>query len=144
MTRDILHGIEIKAEPKTVYDTVATKAGLAAFWTADVEGDQAVGAELSFGFPEAPMRAPITVAHLQAPSEVQWECRPGFPYWDGTRVSWSMAPGEGGTKVVFRHAGFSEDQTEFDFGSVSLTWALIVDRLKAVVEGGGRPSPFFP
>jgi len=30
---------------------------------------------------------------------------------------------------------------EYDFGSVSLTWALIVARLKDVVEGGGAPNP---
>lgn len=144
MTRDIAHGIEIDAEMKSVYDTVATKSGLAAFWTSDVNGDEAEGAELSFGFREAPMRAPVSVVRLASPSEIVWECRSGFPYWDGTRVSWSFATGETGTRVVFRHDGFSEEQPEYDFGSVSLTWALIVARLKEVVEDGGTPSPFFP
>ena len=35
MARDIVHSIEIHADPKMVYDTVATRSGLAAFWTAD-------------------------------------------------------------------------------------------------------------
>jgi uncharacterized protein YndB with AHSA1/START domain len=50
MARDIIHAIEIHADPKTVFDTVATRAGLAAFWTPDVEGDDAQGGELTFGF----------------------------------------------------------------------------------------------
>jgi len=29
MARDIIHGIEIHAEPKVVYDTIATRSGLA-------------------------------------------------------------------------------------------------------------------
>ena len=41
MSRDIVHGIEIHAEPKSVFDTIATRFGLAAFWTPDVQGDEA-------------------------------------------------------------------------------------------------------
>jgi len=141
MNRDIVHGIEIHGEPKTVYDTIATRSGLAAFWTPDVQGDEAQGGELTFGFSEAPVRLPIRVARLDPPAEIAWDCPGGFPFWEGTKVSWSLQPSEHGTKVVFRHTGFSEDQSEYDFGSISLTWALIVARLKEVVESGGAPNP---
>ena len=46
MTRDIVHGIEIHNEPKAVFDTIATRSGLAAFWTPDVQGDDSEGGEL--------------------------------------------------------------------------------------------------
>ena len=52
-----------------------------------------------------------------------------------------MEPSEHGTKVVFRHAGFPDDEPDDEFGSVSRTWALIVERLKEVVESGGVPNP---
>ena len=52
-----------------------------------------------------------------------------------------MQPSEHGTKVVFRHAGFPDDEPDYEFGSVSRTWALIVERLKEVVESGGVPNP---
>jgi hypothetical protein len=42
---------------------------------------------------------------------------------------------------VFRHDGFPDAQPEYDFGSISLTWAQIVTRLKDVVESGGTPHP---
>jgi uncharacterized protein YndB with AHSA1/START domain len=141
MSRDIVHGIEIHAEPKAVYDTIATRSGLAAFWTPDVQGDDGVDGELTFGFSGAPVRLPIRVAGLEPGTEIRWRCPGGFPYWEGTSVTWSLQPSEHGTKVVFRHAGFSDGQAEYDFGSVSLTWALIVARLKEVVESGGRPNP---
>ncbi len=141
MSRDIVHAIEIHAEPKTVYDTIATRSGLAAFWTPDVQGDENLGGELSFGFPGAPMRMPMHVARLDPPNEVAWDCPGGYPYWEGTKVSWSARPSEHGTKVVFRHTGFPDDEPDDEFGSVSLTWALIVSRLKEVVESGGVPNP---
>jgi hypothetical protein len=56
-------------------------------------------------------------------------------------VTLSLKPNEHVTKVVFRHAGFPDNEPEFDFGSVSLTWALIVTRLKEVVEAGRRLDP---
>lgn len=143
MTRDIVHAVEIHTEPKTVFDTIATKSGLAAFWTSDVEGDGSEGGWLSFGFAEAPMRMPIGVTRLDPPSEIVWDCPAGHPFWEGTEVSWSIATSEDGTKVVFRHTGFPDEQPEYDFGSVSLTWASIVARLKEVAESGGTPNPFF-
>ena len=141
MSRDIVHGIEIHAEPKAVFDTVATRSGLAAFWTPDVQGDEAQGGELTFGFSEAPVRLPIRVARVEPPTEIAWDCPGGFPFWQGSSVSWSLEPSEHGTKVVFRHTGLPDDQPEYDFGSISLTWALIVARLKEVVESGGAPNP---
>ena len=141
MARDIVHGIEIHADPKSVFDTIATRSGLASFWTPDVGGKDAEGGELSFGFSGAPVRLPIRVARLDAPKEISWECLGGFPLWKGTTVTWSIEPSEHGAKVVFRHRGFPDAQPEYDFGSINLTWGQTVARLKEVVEAGGAPNP---
>ncbi len=141
MTRGIVHGIEIHADPKAVFDTIATRSGLAAFWTPEVEGDVVEGGELIFGFAGAPARLPIRVSRLDPPREVAWECPGGFPFWEGTTVTWSIEPSEHGAKLVFQHTGFPDAQPEYDFGSVSLTWAQIVARLKEIVESGGAPNP---
>lgn len=58
MTSDIVLGMEIHADPKAVFDTIATRSGLAAFWTPDVKGEEAEGGELTFGFSGAPARLP--------------------------------------------------------------------------------------
>jgi uncharacterized protein YndB with AHSA1/START domain len=141
MSRDIVHGIEIHADPKAVFDTIATRSGLAAFWTPDVQGDDHEGGELSFGFSGAPMRLPVRVSRLDPPREIAWDCPGGFPFWEGTTVRWSIEPSEHGAKVVFRHDGFPDVQPEYDFGSIATTWGQIVTKLKEVVESGGTPNP---
>src|SRR5439155_20260712 len=114
---------------------------LAAFWTPDVQGDDTQGGELSFGFSGSPVRLPIRVNRLDPPREVAWDCPGGFPHWEGTSVAWSVQPSKHGSKVIFRHLGFPDEQPEYDFGSINLTWAQIVARLKEVVEAGGAPNP---
>jgi hypothetical protein len=92
MTRDIIHGIEIHAEPKAVFDTIATRSGLSAFWTPDVQGEDSEGGELSFGFSGSPARLPIRVTRLDPPRTIEWGCPVGYPFWEGTRVEWSIDP----------------------------------------------------
>lgn len=141
MTRDIVQAIEVHAEPKSVFDTVATRSGLAAFWTSDVEGNEEEGGELSFGFEHAPSRLPMEMTTIDPPGAIAWTCTGDWPFWNDTTVEWTFEQTEHGTKVVLRHVGITNDMPEFDFGSVSLTWALVVARLKDVVEGGGTPNP---
>ena len=140
MTRDVLLAIEVEAEPKVVFDTIADPDGLATFWTPDVRREDGDGRELSFGFEAAPTRLPASVTAAETPSSIAWAFGGDWPSWPGTAASWSLERTERGTKVVFRH-GFPDTMPEFDFGSVTLTWALVVARLKGVVESGGAADP---
>lgn len=140
MARDIVLGIEVHAEPKAVFDTVATRSGLASFWTSDVEGDDNEGGELTFGFPQAPARLPLGVARLSAPDAIDWSSDGQWPFWGGTTIAWSFAASEHGTKVTFQHLGFADEMPDYDFGSIALTWAMVTSRLKEVVESGS-PNP---
>jgi len=141
MARDVLLAIEIHKEPKVVFDTVTSAEGLASFWTSDVESVGGSGGRLTFGFPSAPTRLPVTVTHADAPSAVGWSFGGDWPFWDGTTGGWSFEPSEHGTKVTFRHDGFADEMPEFDAGSIALTWALVVNRLKQVVESDGASKP---
>ncbi|MEX2422025.1 MAG: SRPBCC domain-containing protein [Actinomycetota bacterium] len=140
MSRDVVLAIEIEAGPKAIFDTLAGPEGLATFWTPDVRSEDDDGRELSFGFEASPTRLPATVTDVAAPSAIAWTFGGDWPAWPGTTASWSLEPGEKGTKVVFRH-GFQDSMPEFDFGSVVLTWALVVARLKSVVESAGVADP---
>jgi hypothetical protein len=106
-----------------------------------VQGDDAEWGELSFGFGGSPARLPMRIARREAPQKVAWDCPGGFPFWEGTTVTWSIEPSEHGAKVLFRHTGFSDEQPEYDFGSIATTWGQIIVRLKEVVESGGAPNP---
>ena len=141
MTREIVLGVEIAKEPKIVFETMATRDGLASFWTPDVQGDDTVGGELTFGFGPAPTRLPMQVERLEQPSEVAWRSTGGWPFWGGTDVSWAIEQTDDGSKVLFRHTGWADEMPDFDFGSVSLVWATVVSHLKQVVESGGTANP---
>lgn len=135
MGKDIVHAIEVHQPPQVVYDLIATKAGLARFWTPAVSGEETLGGELRFGFAAAPAPLPMTVTKLESGSLVTWHCPGGYPFWQNTRVEWALQASEHRTKLVFRHLDFPTDQPEYEFGSVSLTWATIIVRLKEIAEG---------
>jgi uncharacterized protein YndB with AHSA1/START domain len=139
MSRTIVMATEIQRGPKLVYETIATRAGLTTFWTPDVQGDES--GELTFGFAQAPTRLPMNVTRLDEPSEISWHCTGDWPFWGDTDVTWSITAGEEGTQVLFRHGGFGDEMPDVAFGSVSLTWGLVVARLKEVVEADGAPNP---
>jgi len=140
MAREIVLGIEIEAEPKVVFDRVATASGIASFWTPDVEGNDD---ELSIGFSQAPSRLPARVARAESPSAIEWAFGGDWPFWAGSTGSWSFEPVELGTRVLFRHLDYGEGMPDFEFGSVALTWALVLGKLKQVVETG-NPDPALP
>lgn len=141
MVRQMVLAIEIETDPKAIYDAIATRSGLASFWTSDVLGDEGEGEELTFGFPGAPSRLPMQVMRLQEPSAVEWRSGGDWPFWDGTVVQWSLGSGDTGTNVILQHAGWAEETPDFAFGSVALTWGMVLGRLKQVLESGGKPDP---
>jgi uncharacterized protein YndB with AHSA1/START domain len=137
MSRDILLGVEIDAEAQRVYEAITTKEGLSSFWTSDSVAEPEVGSEARFGFAGAPVPLRMRVDALEPNAEVAWACLGEFPHWSDTRVTWSLSQGEhAATRVFFRHAGFPDEQPEYEFASVSYTWAIVLERLKELAEKG--------
>jgi uncharacterized protein YndB with AHSA1/START domain len=141
MARDIVLAVEIAKEPKAVFDTVATREGIAAFWTPDVQGDAAEGGELSLGFGTARSRLPLRVRRAAAPQEIEWAAGGDWPFWSGSRIAWSFEPSEASTKVILRHLDYGEGMPDDEFGSVAFTWATVLGRLKSVAESDGTLDP---
>ncbi len=138
MTRDILLGIEIHADPATVFDPITTKDGLSSFWTSDTVAEPAVGSEARFGFPGAPVPLRMRVDELDRPTEVRWTCLGDFPFWEGTTVTWKLGPEpeHGGTRLLFTQTGFPDEQPDWDHATIVHTWAAILERLKQLAETG--------
>jgi len=61
---DIRHRVGIAAPQHRVYEMLATKAGLAKFWTSQVEGDSEVGGQLRFFFGKPEPSAVMEVVEL--------------------------------------------------------------------------------
>jgi uncharacterized protein YndB with AHSA1/START domain len=137
MGREILLGVEAHAGAPTILDAVTTKEGLSSFWTSDSIAEPALGTEARFGFQDAPVPLRMRVDRIE-PNEVTWTCLGDFPFWEGTTVTWSLSPEEehGGTRVLFRHVGFADEQPEWEFASIAFTWGGILGRLKMLAETG--------
>lgn len=137
MSREILLGIEVHGDRAALTGALTTSQGLAAFWTSDSTAEPIVGSEARFGFQGAPMPLRFTVDAIDNDA-ITWTCLGEFPYWEGTTVTWGFddEPEHGGTRITFRHAGFPDAQPEWEFATVAMTWAKILERLKVLIETG--------
>jgi uncharacterized protein YndB with AHSA1/START domain len=137
MTRDIVLGISIHAGAEPLHQAITTGDGLASFWTSQAKAEPEVGTEAVFGFGGAPMPLRMRVDRIE-PNRIEWTCMGEFPFWEGTKVLWSLEPEaeHGGTNVLFLHTGFSDEQPIFEHGSIAHTWSTILDRLKVLGETG--------
>jgi uncharacterized protein YndB with AHSA1/START domain len=139
---DILHRVTIDAPPKRVHDLVAGTGGIARWWAGrPLTGEHAVGSRFSayFGDPERP--AAVMRVLTDSPDRVVWQGTDGPDSWIGTQITFTLRPhGEGGTTLLFTHAGWRE-AGEFMSGC-STNWGAYLTSLKTGAESGAfAPYP---
>ena len=141
MAAPLVHQVNVKATPDTIYKAVSTEQGLQGFWTSDSKAEPRVGSIATFGFGGPTQR--MRIDELVPGKRVKWTALADFPNWDRTTVSWEISPAENGeTGVLFRHADWPASVTQDDLGSINYSWGLIVERLKNYAETG-KPNPLF-
>jgi len=141
MAAPLVHQVNVKATPETIYKAISTTEGLGASWTSESKAESKVGSIASFGFGGPTQR--MRVDELVPGKRVKWTGLADFPNWGDTTVSWDISPAESGeTSVTFRHANWPETVSQDDLGSINYTWGLIVERLKQYTETG-KPNPLF-
>jgi len=134
----IRHALPIRASADEVYRAVTDPAGLAGWWTADLEAATDVGGVSTFRFRSGAFNR-MRVAGLSPPRRVEWECVDGASEWIGTRVSFELRECESGTNLLFEHGGWRE-ATPY-MAECSFHWALYLASLRAYCEEGrGRPD----
>ena len=141
---DILHRVGIKAPLNEVYKAIATRDGLAAWWTVDTQGEGGqIGGSLRFRFTADGVELGIfqmTVLQLQPGSQVLWRVVDGPAEWVGTQISWELRQEGEYAIVLFKHLGWKEPG-EF-MHHCSTKWATFLMSLKSLLETGtGQPSP---
>ena len=141
---DILHRIGIRSSPDRVYQALATRDGLADWWTHDTEGDSKVGGALAFRFADSHGvemgRFDMKVLDLQPARRVQWQVTDGPDEWIGTRISFDLRQEDDHVIVLFKHEDWKAP-VEF-MHHCSTKWAVFLLSLKELVETGkGRPFP---
>jgi uncharacterized protein YndB with AHSA1/START domain len=135
---DVLFRFDVEAAPEAVLEAVKTTEGIKSFWTSRAEVPAELGETLKLEFAVAPLPFDLRLEQSDERTVV-WRTETFPPHWVGTTVRWDVEPGEGGSTVSFRHAGFMD---EAEVGSVAYTWGQIMVRLKEYAESGAR-NPVF-
>ena len=132
---DILHRIAVKdISPATVFDAVATRAGIASWWISETSGDDAIGGTLDFG---AGILATVVE---RRPERVSWQVIDGAKEWIGTHINFEIRQDDDWTVVLFKHEGWAEP-VEF-MHHCSTKWGVFMLSLKRYLETGtGSPTP---
>ena len=140
---DILHRVGIKASSDEVYKALATRDGLAAWWTTNTQGDSKLDGVIKFRFSADGREIggfDMKVLELQPAERVLWQVSDGPPEWIGTKVSFELKRDGDYSIVLFKHVGWKEP-VEF-MHHCSTKWATFLMSLKELVETGkGAPSP---
>ena len=136
---DILHRVGIKASRDAVTQALATRDGLAAWWTNETRGDSEVDGILEFRFtPNGGFD--MKVLELEPGNRVLWKVVDGPKEWIGTKIRFDLREEDDYTIVNFKHEGWKEP-VEF-MHHCSTKWAVFLLSLKSLVESGqGAPHP---
>jgi uncharacterized protein YndB with AHSA1/START domain len=133
----------MKASVDQVYQALATRAGLAGWWTVDTQGESKVGGIVKFRFNDGTRDLggfDMKVLDQQPGRRVQWQVVDGPEDWVGTRISFELKQDNDYAVVLFKHQGWKEP-TEF-MHHCSTKWAIFLMSLKSLAETGkGTPSP---
>jgi hypothetical protein len=137
----ILLRVPVEAEPKVIYDALATTEGVTGWWSNHTEGPDGVGSTMKVAFPDAPITFDFEVVGETPGERVAWRCLAGPPEWVGTEVAFDIQTDvDDNTSVLFAHDGWATTEDSFPF--IAYSWAQILPRLKSLAETGTR-TPFF-
>jgi uncharacterized protein YndB with AHSA1/START domain len=136
---DILHRVVVKSSPADTYAALTMREGLAAWWTGETQGESKVGGTISFRFGSLG-GFDMKVIELEPAKRVFWEVVGGPAEWIGTTVNFELAPDDGATSILFKHAGWKEPVTFMHHCSTK--WAVYLLSIKSLLETGkGAPYP---
>jgi uncharacterized protein YndB with AHSA1/START domain len=137
----ILLRVPVDAQPKQIYDTVATSDGVNGWWSNHTEGPDGIGSTVKVSFPDAPITFDFEVTEEKPGERVAWRCLVGPPEWIDTIVSFEVqSEADGNSSVLFSHEGWATTDESFPF--IAYSWAQILPRLKKLAESGDR-DPYF-
>jgi uncharacterized protein YndB with AHSA1/START domain len=137
----ILLRMPVDAEPKAVYESLATSEGVNGWWSNHTEGPDGVGSTMKVSFPDAPITFDFQVTEETPGERVAWRCLSGPPEWNGTELAFDIqADADGSTSVLFSQDGWATTDESFPF--IAYSWAQILPRLKKLAESNER-DPYF-
>jgi uncharacterized protein YndB with AHSA1/START domain len=136
MQFDIVHSIDIRTTPESLYEAITTQKGLARWWTPQVKAEPAIGAINEFYFDGTTLK--FRIDKLEPAHHVAWSSVQVPSDWEGTQVLFDIIPEGDTVNLRFSHSGFASDGGSF--GATSYAWAQYVRSIKLLLENGeGEP-----
>jgi steroid delta-isomerase-like uncharacterized protein len=134
----IIHTVAIKAPRERVYRALATRSGLAEWWTKDVTGDCVPGGTLAFRFGGA-FKPDMQVMDLRPEKSVRWKCVAGEKDWIDNVFVFDLADEDGSTLLMFRQE-YAQELDDRTYGRFNYNWGYYLTSLKTLCEtGAGMP-----
>lgn len=137
----IVEEITIAATPPRIWRAITEQDEIVRWWAYEAQLTPEVGSLAEFRFRQGAFIMQFEVAELDQDRYVRWRFRQGTPAWEGTGVTWELAPVQNGTRVIFTHEGF----TQVDERTRG-TWVYFLASLKSYLETGkgtpGNPPAF--
>jgi hypothetical protein len=130
----IVFQLDVDVSADDVVHALDSQAGIAGWWTDDVEFAGGTGSTMSLGFPIAPSRFELRVDDV-SDRVVRWTSVGEFPpHWANTTIVWTLsANGEGrSTTIHFSHDGWPSD--DGPLATAALTWGQLMLTLKQHCE----------
>ena len=136
---DILHRVGIKASSQEVFKALATRDGLAGWWTTDTKGDSdsKPGGVIKFRFSADGRELggfDMKVLELRPAARVLWQVIEGPAEWIGTKVSFELKQEGDYAIVLFKHQDWKEP-VEF-MHHCTTAWAYFLLSAKHGLEDG--------
>jgi uncharacterized protein YndB with AHSA1/START domain len=134
----IMHTVAMKAPRRRVYDALATRAGLQAWWTTTVTGEGALGGTLVFRFADV-FKPEMRVDALEPDRTVRWTCVGGEPNWHDNVFIFDLTEGNELTTLMFRQE-YARELDDRTYGEFNYNWGYYLTSLKSLCETGtGAP-----
>jgi len=136
--RRVIHAVTIKAPRHGVYEALATRGGLAQWWTTDVTGDAVPGGTLALRFADV-FKPDMQVVALDRDTAVRWRCVGGEQAWLDNAFSFDLTDDNGLTLLMFRQE-YARELDDRAYGSFNYNWGHYLTSLKTLCETGtGAP-----
>jgi hypothetical protein len=130
---------DLAADLSAVRQVLTTQDGITSWWSSQSTLDRNAR-RLLVRFPDQPQ--PFEFDVREGDGRIDWVTGGFPPWWAGTTVRWRIGPNPdaAGTRLMFEHRDYDPDNPVIPI--VTPAWALIIQRLKGLVETGTR-QPFF-
>jgi uncharacterized protein YndB with AHSA1/START domain len=135
---DIILETMIEATPERVFQALTRPEGIAGWWSNHVTAEISVGAYAEITFESGVMQMEIT--DLEDGKKVYWNVKRSPHNWEGSTITWDLAPTAKGTRLIFGQHNLTVGMTGYSIDETRAGWEYFMPSLKAYAETGkGTP-----